>query len=45
MCGLIFLSFWGEDVAQLRVQQSLEKRGKRAVQPTDSGQAAEDADR
>ena len=45
MCGLNFLSFGGEDVAQLRVQQSLEKRGKRAGQPTDSNQAAEAAGR
>ena len=33
------------DVAQRRVQASLERRGKRAGQPTDSGQAAEAAGR
>ena len=36
---------YSADMAQLRVQQSLEKRGKRDRQPTDSGQAAEAANR
>ena len=36
---------YSADVAQMRVQQSLEKRGKRTGQPTDSGQAAEAAGR
>ena len=45
MCGLNFLSFGGEDVAQRRVQASLERRGKRAGQPTDNSQTAEAAGR
>jgi len=36
---------YSAELAQRRVQQSLEKRGKRAGQPTDSGQAAEAAGR
>ena len=36
---------YSADVAQRRVQASLERRGKRAGQPTDSSQAAEAAGR
>lgn len=36
---------YSAELAQRRVQASLERRGKRAGQPTDSNQAAEAADR
>ena len=36
---------YSAELAQRRVQASLERRGKRAGQPTDSGQAAEAAGR
>lgn len=36
---------YSADVAQMRVQRSLENRGRRAGQSTDSGQAAESTSR